>query len=112
MAMMKFKWELKNQLEQAPSSLSLEDHALQMQRGDPGAVHRAAQKAHCVWRISSTTTGHLYNTQHQCMTSGIVEGIKYSTLHCHQEQSKVMNQLLLQRYESHSNDFQIQRHCE
>ena len=32
------------QLEQAPSSISLEDHLLQVARRDPGAVHRAAQR--------------------------------------------------------------------
>ena len=31
-----------SQLEKVPSSKSLEDHVLQVARGEPGAVHRAA----------------------------------------------------------------------
>ena len=37
------------QLEQAPFSLSLEVHVLQVARGDPGAVHRPARR-HAVYR--------------------------------------------------------------
>ena len=54
----------KSQLGQPQSSLSLEDHVLEMARRVPGAGHRAAQKHMVHGEYPAPPQGFLYSTQH------------------------------------------------